>query len=75
MDDGMELRGTRPVKDDPDSFVQVVHDADYGFPDFSTDLFPISDSRFQPPERMAIKSPATTSSRFRSSSTASAPPE
>ncbi len=48
--DGMEMRGTRPIKDDPDAFIKTASaDAWFGFPDYSTDLFPISDARFQPP--------------------------
>lgn len=46
---GMELRGTRPVKDDPDAFLKFLPNTWYGFPDFSADLYPISESRFQPP--------------------------
>ncbi|MEL7240359.1 MAG: hypothetical protein AAGK78_15985, partial [Planctomycetota bacterium] len=51
---GMELRGTRPVKDDPDSIVRV-YAVDrsaaaqwYGFPDYSTDFRPVTDERLQP---------------------------
>jgi glucose/arabinose dehydrogenase len=46
---GMELRGTRPIKDDPDVLLKWSRDTWYGFPDFSADLFPISEPRFQPP--------------------------
>jgi glucose/arabinose dehydrogenase len=52
---GMELRGTRPVKDDPDSLMKFVQGTDYGFPDYSTDLYPISDPRFQPPIELIIR--------------------
>lgn len=49
---GMELRGTRPVKDDPDTLVRVILSGGvpvwYGFPDFSTDGRPISSPEFQP---------------------------
>ncbi len=55
-DDGMELRGTRPVKDDRDSLLKVIPGTWYGFPDYSADLRPITDSTFQPPPEMAIKS-------------------
>ena len=44
----MELRGTRPIVDDPDALLKFYHDTWYGFPDFSTDLQPITESRFQP---------------------------
>jgi glucose/arabinose dehydrogenase len=46
---GMELRGTRPVKDDPDVMLRMIRGTDYQFPDLSADLLPISDRRFQPP--------------------------
>lgn len=43
---GMELRGTRPIKDDPDTLLKFNRGW-YGFPDYSADLDPITDSRFQ----------------------------
>lgn len=58
---GMELRGTRPVKDDPDAIVRVPLAASlgslaaappatwFGWPDYSADLMSITESRFQPP--------------------------
>lgn len=49
---GMELRGTRPVKDDPDALLKFLPNTWYGFPDFSADLFAISESRFQPPAQL-----------------------
>jgi hypothetical protein len=55
-DDGMEMRGTRPVKDDPDALLKLIPGTWYGFPDFSRDLVPISDARFQPPAEMLIVS-------------------
>jgi hypothetical protein len=55
-DDGMEMRGTRPVKDDPDTLLKLIPGTWYGFPDFSRDLYPISDSRFQPPPEMIVVS-------------------
>lgn len=48
-DNGMEMRGTRPVKEDPDVFYKLYQRTWYGFPDFSRDLVPISETRFQPP--------------------------
>ena len=54
-DQGMELRGTRPVKDDPDSLLRIIRNTWYGWPDFSTDLVPLTDTRFQPPPEMIIK--------------------
>jgi hypothetical protein len=57
-DDGMEMRGTRPVKDDPDALLYLVPHTWYGFPDFSRNLYPIggSDPSFQPPPEMIILS-------------------
>jgi glucose/arabinose dehydrogenase len=50
---GMELRGTRPVLLDPDVVLKVLPGPFYyGFPDFSADLYPITDARYQPPEDM-----------------------
>ena len=45
---GMELRGTRPIADDPDAMVKVTKGTWYGFPDYSADLNPITDDRYQP---------------------------
>jgi glucose/arabinose dehydrogenase len=53
-DEGMQLRGTRPVKDDPDSLLWVLKGTWYGFPDFSADLRPITELS-PPPEQMLIK--------------------
>lgn len=47
---GMELRGTRPVKDDPDALLKIIPSTWYGWPDFSTDLQKISDEKFQEPD-------------------------
>jgi len=52
--DGMELRGTRPVKDDPDAVLWIAVNTWYGWPDFSADLLPITDAKFQPPPEVAI---------------------
>jgi hypothetical protein len=43
---GMELRGTRPIKDDPD-VLAIVRFGWYGWPDYSADLQPVTDERFQ----------------------------
>jgi glucose/arabinose dehydrogenase len=47
-DQGMELRGTRPVNDDPDVLFRLIPQTWYGFPDFSRSLDPISDPKYQP---------------------------
>jgi glucose/arabinose dehydrogenase len=57
--DGMEMRGSRPVKDDPDVVLRVYPDHPaqwYGFPDYSTDMVPITDKRFQPPVALILRS-------------------
>ena len=44
---GMEMRGTRPVKDDPDTLMRLgAGNPWYGWPDFSTDLVPIREAAF-----------------------------
>ena len=65
--DGMELRGTRPVKDDPDVVVRVPLAAGlgpfqaappptwFGWPDYSADLRPVTEERFQPPTEMLAR--------------------
>jgi glucose/arabinose dehydrogenase len=50
---GMELRGSRPVKDDPDALLWIISGTWYGWPDFSADLSSIGEERFQPPPEMA----------------------
>jgi glucose/arabinose dehydrogenase len=57
-DDGMEMRGTRPVKNDHDALLKLTAGTWYGWPDYSRDLFPIggSDPSFQPPAEMMIVS-------------------
>ncbi len=50
--DGMELRGTRPVRDDKDALLRLVTGAWYGWPDFSADLQSIGQERYQPPPEL-----------------------
>lgn len=53
---GMELRGTRPIQDDPDAFLKMVGgETWYGWPDFSADLRSVTEPQFQPPRDMAIR--------------------
>lgn len=54
---GMEMRGTRPIKDDPDSVLRIPPGGGtwFGWPDFSADLVPITDARFQPPAEMIVR--------------------
>jgi glucose/arabinose dehydrogenase len=53
---GMELRGTRPVKDDPDALLRLFPNTWYGFPDYSSDGSPIGSARFQPPLDLIARS-------------------
>ena len=54
--DGMELRGTRPVYDDPDTMSRVSLDAWGGWPDYTTNGHSISDAKYRPPISMLIQS-------------------
>ncbi len=51
---GMELRGTRPILNDPDVMVRVVSGTWYGFPDYSADFLPITEPKFQPDPSMTL---------------------
>ncbi len=53
---GMKMRGTRPVKDDPDVLLRWVPGQWYGWPDFSANLLPIRLPRFQPRPELLVKS-------------------
>ncbi|MFT3787995.1 MAG: hypothetical protein QM770_17795 [Tepidisphaeraceae bacterium] len=54
---GMELRGSRPVKDDYDVVLRVPGGGTwYGWPDFGADLKPITDPWFQPPDSVVRRS-------------------
>lgn len=46
---GMEMRGTRPVRDDPDVLCRLVRGTWYGWPDYSADFHDITLPQFQPP--------------------------
>jgi hypothetical protein len=51
---GMEMRGTRPVKDDPDAMLRIYGGTWYGWPDYSADLRRITDPDFQPPQELLV---------------------
>lgn len=56
--DGMEMRGSRPVKDDPDAIVRVIPGGPatwYGFPDYTADMNPVTDGRYQAPAEMLLR--------------------
>lgn len=46
---GMEMRGTRPVRDDPDVLCRLVRGTWYGWPDYSADFNDITLPQYQPP--------------------------
>jgi glucose/arabinose dehydrogenase len=48
---GADIRGTRPVLDDPDAIYRVREGAWYGWPDYSASLEPFTDLRYRPPQR------------------------
>ena len=55
--DGMEMRGTRPVFNDPDVVGRFVSDSgSFGAPDHTTDGHPVSDPAYAPPISMLIAS-------------------
>jgi hypothetical protein len=54
-DRGMELRGTRPVDNDPDALYELTLRGSWlGWPDYSRSLDPISGSQYQPPRWMVL---------------------
>ncbi len=54
--DGIEMRGTRPVKGDFDVLIRVPPGVPWlGWPNFSTTMESLSDPKYQPPEEMISK--------------------
>ncbi|HEX4054613.1 MAG TPA: hypothetical protein VHX86_10145 [Tepidisphaeraceae bacterium] len=54
-DQGMELRGTRPIDNDPDALFQLnVRGSWLGWPDYSRSLEPVNLAKYQPPKWMVI---------------------
>jgi glucose/arabinose dehydrogenase len=51
-DQGMELRGTRPVDNDPDALYFITPGSWLGWPDYSRSLEPINLPKYQPPSWM-----------------------
>jgi glucose/arabinose dehydrogenase len=53
----MELRGTRPVRDDPDALCRFIpgNGMWWGWPDYTADMQPVYDPRFQPPPEMIAR--------------------
>jgi glucose/arabinose dehydrogenase len=52
---GADIRGTRPVLDDPDAIYRVRPGAWYGWPDYSADLLPFTDPRYRPPDEFLAR--------------------
>jgi hypothetical protein len=51
--EGMELRGTRPVKNDRDALLRLLTGGTwYGWPDYTADLQPVWEDKFQPDTAM-----------------------
>jgi glucose/arabinose dehydrogenase len=51
--EGMELRGTRPVRNDPDALLRLIGGGTwYGGPDYTADLQPVFANKFQPDPEM-----------------------
>src|SRR5688572_862675 len=46
---GADIRGTRPINDDPDAVYWVKEGMWYGWPDYSAALLPYTDRRYMPP--------------------------
>jgi glucose/arabinose dehydrogenase len=54
-DQGMELRGTRPVDNDPDALFQLnLRGSWLGWPDYSRSGEPVNLAKYQPPQSMTI---------------------
>jgi len=60
--DGMQLRGTRPVKYDPDSLLKCGRGLWYGWPDYTTNGNPVSAPEYQPPIELLARSGYTENS-------------
>lgn len=52
---GADIRGTRPIRDDPDAIYRIRPGAWYGWPDYSADLLPMTDPKYRPPEKFLAK--------------------
>jgi glucose/arabinose dehydrogenase len=52
---GADIRSTRPVLDDPDAIYRVRPGTWYGWPDYSAELLPITDSKYRPPQKFLAK--------------------
>ena len=48
---GADIRGTRPIADDPDAIYRLREGAWYGWPDYGADLQPVTIPARRPPER------------------------
>jgi glucose/arabinose dehydrogenase len=54
--EGMALRGTRPMKNDQDALLRlIVGGTWYGWPDYTADLHPVWEDKFQPDPAMIAR--------------------
>ncbi|HZL38604.1 MAG TPA: hypothetical protein VFC78_25070 [Tepidisphaeraceae bacterium] len=55
---GMEMRGTRPIKNDPCALLRLLLDGNvwFGWPDYTADLRSVGEPLYQPPEWMISRS-------------------
>ena len=52
---GTQLRGTRPIANDPDVMIRIGRYAWYGWPDFTTTGNPVTDPAYAPPISSLVK--------------------
>lgn len=54
-ENGYDIRGLRPVKDDMDTSLRIQEGKWYGVPDFSANREPLSDSKFEVPDSLQFE--------------------
>jgi glucose/arabinose dehydrogenase len=72
---GADIRGTRPVMDDPDAIYVVRPGAWYGWPDYSAALLPLTDARYQPPTQYFAEGHTTVEPLFDLAKSGLQPPD
>lgn len=53
-ENGYDIRGLRPVKDDMDASLRIHEGKWYGIPDFSTNREPLTDPKFEAPDSLQV---------------------
>ena len=56
VNDGMQLRGTRPILNDPDVLIHVSANRWYGWPDYTTHGHSVTELAYGPPISFLVKS-------------------